>query len=97
MRLGAAATASTAFHLAVIGKAGAAVHSDASRESHTSRISGTRERRGIDIVVVWEEMVMGSRHHQPSGQKRCFPWALISVSVSVINDRSGLNLDSIYC
>ena len=89
--------ASTAFHLVVIGKASAAVHSDTSRESRTSQLSGTRERQGIDIVVVWEEMVMGSRHHQPSGQKQCFLWVLISVSVSVINDRSGLNLDSIYC
>jgi len=50
--LGTAATMSTTFHLVLIGKAGAAVHSDASRESHTSWIGGTGERRGIDIVVV---------------------------------------------
>jgi len=42
--LGTAAMMSTTFHLALIGKAGAAVHSDTSRESHTSRISGTGER-----------------------------------------------------
>ena len=40
--LGTAAMASTAFHLAVIGKAGATVHSDTLRESHMSQICMSR-------------------------------------------------------